>query len=196
MLKFATAEPLLLLIDMQQAVDHPSWGPRNNPQAEQVCAKLLAAWRERGLPIIHIRHDSTEPDSTFRPDRPGHAFKTETLPLAGETVVAKQTNSAFIGTGLEAMLRERGWRELVVAGVSTSNSVEATVRMAGNLGFAVSLVEDGCFAFDKTDWQGRPRRAEEVHAMSLANLHGEYCRVCASADALAALGNNAEAGLS
>ncbi|WP_275637798.1 isochorismatase family protein [Chromobacterium sphagni] len=87
---------------------------------------------------------------------------------------------------------ERGWLEFVVAGVSTSNSVEATVRMAGNLGFAVSLVEDGCFAFDKIDWQGRPRRTEEVHAMSLANLHGEYCRVCASADVLAALGNNAD----
>ena len=195
-LRFATSAPLLLLIDMQQAVDHPSWGPRNNPQAEQTCAKLLAVWRERGLPILHIRHDSTEPDSTYRPGQAGHAFKPETRPLPGERVIAKQTNSAFIGTDLEALLRENGWLELVVAGVSTSDSVEATVRMAGNLGFAVSLVEDGCFAFDKTDWQGRPRRAEEVHAMSLANLHGEYCRVCGSADALAALGNNAEAGRS
>ncbi|UTH74764.1 cysteine hydrolase family protein [Chromobacterium sp. IIBBL 290-4] len=181
------APPLLLLIDMQQAVDDPSWGPRNHPQAEQVCARLLAAWRERGLPLIHIRHDSVEPASTFRPDRPGHAFKSETMPLPGETVIAKQTNSAFIGTGLEALLREKGWLELVVVGVSTSNSVEATVRMAGNLGFDVCLAEDACFTFDKQDWQGRWRSAEEVHAMSLANLDGEYCRVCGSGDVLAAL---------
>ncbi|AUH52162.1 cysteine hydrolase [Chromobacterium sp. ATCC 53434] len=190
--RFSSRMPLLLLIDMQQAVDDPSWGPRNNPQAERVCASLLQAWRARGLPLIHIRHDSTEADSTFRPDRPGNAFKPETLPLAGETVIAKQTNSAFIGTGLEALLRERGWLELVVAGVSTSNSVEATVRMAGNLGFSTWLAEDGCFAFDKTDWHGRQRRADEVHAMSLANLDGEYCRVTGSAEVLAALGNIAE----
>ncbi|AXE30927.1 cysteine hydrolase [Chromobacterium phragmitis] len=187
--RFATSTPLLLLIDMQQAVDDPSWGPRNHPQAERVCAELLAAWRGRGLPLIHIRHDSVEPRSTYRPGQPGHAFKPETLPLSGETVIGKQTNSAFIGTGLEALLRERGWRELVVAGVSTSNSVETTARMAGNLGFNVWLAEDGCFTFDKVDWQGRLRRAEEVHAMSLANLDGEYCRVCRSEAILAELGN-------
>ncbi|POZ60584.1 cysteine hydrolase family protein [Chromobacterium alticapitis] len=193
MSSFSFRAPLLLLIDMQQAVDDPCWGPRNHPQAEQVCASLLAAWRELGLPLIHIRHDSTELDSTFRPDRPGNAFKPETMPLPSEMVMVKQTNSAFIGTELESLLRERGWLELVVAGVSTSNSVEATVRMAGNLGFNVWLAEDGCFTFDKTDWQGRLRSAEEVHAMSLANLDGEYCRVCASEDILSALGNIAAA---
>ncbi|MEN2428214.1 cysteine hydrolase family protein [Chromobacterium vaccinii] len=192
-LRFATSTPLLLLIDMQQAVDHPCWGPRNNPQAEQVCAGLLAAWRERGLPLIHIRHDSVEPGSTYRPGQPGHAFKPEAAPLPGETVIGKQTNSAFIGTGLESLLRENGWLELVVAGVSTSNSVEATARMAGNLGFSAWLAEDGCFTFDKTDWRGRRRGADEVHAMSLANLDGEYCRVCGSADILAAIGNIAGA---
>ncbi|MBT2868916.1 cysteine hydrolase [Chromobacterium violaceum] len=192
-LRFTSDKPLLLLIDMQQAVDDPSWGPRNHPQAEQACAGLLQAWRARGLPLIHIRHDSVETNSTYRPGQPGHAFKPEVEPRPGETVIAKQTNSAFIGTGLEALLRANGWLELVVAGVSTSNSVEATVRMAGNLGFAVCLAEDGCFTFDKTDWHGRRRSADEVHAMSLANLDGEYCRVCGSADILAALGNIAGA---
>ncbi|WP_233163842.1 cysteine hydrolase family protein [Chromobacterium sp. ASV23] len=184
---FTSSSPLLLLIDMQQAVDHPDWGPRNHPQAEQVCGHLLAGWRQRGLPLIHIRHDSIDPNSTYRPGQEGHAFKPEVAPLPGETVIAKQTNSAFIGTGLEALLRDKGWLELVVVGVSTSNSIEATVRVAGNLGFKVWLAEDACFTFDKTDWQGRHRRAEEVHAMSLANLDGEYCRVLTSQDVLAAL---------
>jgi nicotinamidase-related amidase len=99
------------------------------------------------------------------------------MPLPGETVLPKETNSAFIGTGLEARLRAGGHTALVVAGVSTSNSVEATVRMAGNLGFDVRLVEDACFTFARLDWNGTMRSAEEVHAMSLANLDGEYCRV-------------------
>jgi nicotinamidase-related amidase len=103
------------------------------------------------------------------------------MPLPGETVIGKSTNSAFIGTDLEARLRAAGRETLVVAGVATSNSVEATVRMAGNLGFRTYLVEDCCFTFARPDWNGVARTAEEVHAMSLANLHGEYCTVIGSA---------------
>ncbi len=178
----------LLLIDLQQAVDHPSWGPRNNLDAEANVARLLREWRARCLPLVHVRHDSAEPASTYRPGQAGHAFKPEAAPLDGETIVPKRTNSAFVGTDLEERLRSRGCSTLVVVGVSTSNSVEATVRMAGNLGFQTYLVADGCFTFDRKDWSGRLRTAAEVHDMSLANLDGEYCRVVTTEWILAALG--------
>ena len=99
--------------------------------------------------------------------------------------IAKTTNSALIGTDLEARLRSQGIGALVIAGVITNNSVEATVRMAGNLGFEVQLAEDACFTFARRDYHGRLRSAEEVHAMSLANLEGEYCRVTTTAELLA-----------
>ena len=166
-----------MLIDLQQAIDHPDWGTRNNPEAEQNIARLLAHWRVKGWPLIHVRHDSTEAKSHYRPGQPGHAFKTEATPLPEEIVVAKTTNSAFIGTGLEERLTQAGHVALVIAGVITNNSVEATVRMAGNLGFTTWLVEDACFTFGRKDWRGTFRSAEDIHAMSLANLDGEYCTV-------------------
>ncbi len=176
---------VLLLIDLQQAIDHPSWGTRNNPGAEGNIRRLLEHWRGAGWPVWHVRHDSTDPDSHYRPDRPTHTFKPETAPLPGEPVIAKRTNSAFIGTDLEARLktarRDGGQAALVVVGVITNNSVEATVRMAGNLGIETYLVEDGCFTFGRNDWNGREVSAEDVHALSLANLDGEYCRVTTSA---------------
>jgi len=174
---------VLLLIDLLRAIDHPSWGERNNPDAERQVSRLLAYWRGQGWPVWHVRHDSTNPTSHYRPGQPGHEFKQETAPIAGELVIPKQTNSAFIGTGLEDRLRANGLHTLVVAGVITNNSVEATVRMAGNLGFQAWLVADGCFTFARTDWNGSPRSAEDVHAMSLANLDSEYCTVI-TADAL------------
>ena len=175
----------LILIDLQRAVDDPSWGPRNNPDAEQNVARLLAAWRRTARPIYHVRHDSTEPESTYRPGQAGHQFKPESQPLAHETVIPKRTNSAFIGTDLEARLRAAAHVQLFVVGVSTSNSVEATVRMAGNLGFQTWLIEDAAFTFDRKDWRERPRTAQEVHDMSLANLSGEYCTIVTTADVLA-----------
>jgi nicotinamidase-related amidase len=177
----------LIVIDVQKAIDHPSWGVRNNPEAEVHIAALLAAWRGAGWPLYHVRHDSCEPQSTYRPGQPGHDFKAEALPLSGETVIAKRTNNAFIGTDLEARLRGAGIETLVVAGVITNNSVEATVRMAGNLGFSTYLVEDAAFTFGRKDWNGVWRAASEVHAMSLANLEGEYCTVVRTVDVLGAL---------
>lgn len=178
---------VLLVIDLQRGIDHPSWGRRNNPQCEKVVRRLLAAWRARKLPILHVRHDSLEPGSTYRPGQPGHAFKPEAEPRAGEPVIAKRTNSAFIGTDLEVRLRAHGHMTLVVVGVITNNSVEATVRMAGNLGFDTYVVADGCFTVDKHDLAGELHPAERVHALSLANMHGEYATVVESADVLAAL---------
>jgi len=180
----------LLVVDVQRAIDDPAWaasGPRNHPAAERTIAQLLTAWRENNLPVWHVRHDSTFPGSTYRPGQPGNDFKPEAKPLPGEPVVAKTTPCAFAGTGLELRLRAAGITALIVAGVITNNSVEATVRMAGCLGFDVYLVEDACFTFARKDWNGRMWTAAEVHALSLANLDGEYCTVVSSAEALAGI---------
>ncbi len=178
----------LLIVDVQKAIDadyHASDGPRNNPGAERNIAHLLAVWRRKGRPIIHIRHDSTFPASAYRPGQEGNEFKAEAAPAAGETIIAKRTNSAFIGTDLERRLRESEIETLVIVGVSTNNSVEATVRMAGNLGFQTYLISDACFTFARRDFHGRLRTADEVHAMSLANLSGEYCTVLDTESVLA-----------
>ena len=179
---------VLIVIDLQRAIDHPSWGIRNNPQAETNVARLLAHWRVTGRPIYHIRHDSREPASHYRPGQPGHEFKPQTAPLPGETVLGKHTTNAFVSTDLEQRLRRDKQSLLLFAGVITNNSVEATVRMAGDLGFETFLIEDGVFTFGRNDWTGVPRTAEEVHAMSLANLDQEYCRITSTRDVLIAAG--------
>jgi nicotinamidase-related amidase len=179
-----TENTALILIDLQKAIDHPSWGERNNLQAESNVARLLEVWRTTNRPIYHIRHDSLEPQSTYRPGQIGHEFKDIAAPREGEPVIGKHKTNAFIGTGLENTLRNAGHTTLVIAGVITNNSVEATVRMAGDLGFETYVVADACFTFARKDWDGRLRSADEVHAMSLANLSGEYCMVVTTSEAL------------
>lgn len=177
----------LIVIDVQKAIDHPKWvkvGPRNNPDAERNIARLLTCWRDREWPIFHVRHDSREPDSPYRPGQEGNEFKPEVAPLSGEAIVPKQAHSAFIETGLEQRLRFAGCLKLVVTGVITNNSVEATVRMGADLGFDVYLVENACFTFARLDWRGRLRPADEVHDLSIANMSGEYCRVVTTDQAL------------
>ena len=179
------ATAALLIVDLQKGFDDPRWGRRNNPRAEANAARLLAAWRAGGRPVIHVQHLSRDADSPYAPRRPGCEFKDEVRPRAGELVVQKSTNNAFIDTGLAPVLADRGIDTLVVTGVITNNSVEATVRMAGNLGYRVYLAGDATATVDRLDLDWRLWRAEEVQALTLANLHGEYATVV-STDALLA----------
>jgi nicotinamidase-related amidase len=186
------SDTVLLVIDVQLAIDDPMWGPRNNPDAEQRIAALIAAWRGAGMPIVHIRHDSIEPHSPYRAGQPGNAFKPEAQPAKGEKIVPKQANSAFIGTALDKLLTEMGTTTLVACGVLTHNSLEATVRHAGNLGYRVFVAADACWAVDVTGPDGRHWPAEDVHRLSLAVMHGEYA-VVSDAAALSAAAKAAHA---
>jgi len=177
----------LVIVDLQKAFDDPRTGRRNNPEAETNTGRLLAAWRRTGRPVIHVQHLSSEPDSPYRPGQPGCDFKEEVRPQAGELVVQKSTNNAFIDTGLGPYLDNKGIHTLVFAGVATNNSVETTVRMAGNLGYEAYLVADATATADRTDLAGRVWRAEEIQALTLANLQGEYATVTSTGEILARL---------
>lgn len=168
--------PALVLIDLQQAIDDPSWGVRNHPHAEARVRRLLTLWRYLRWPLFHVRHDSRQPDSTYRPGQPGHLFKPETAPLPGEPVLGKTTCNAFASTDLAERLRAWKASRVFVCGVITNNSVESTVRAGGDLGFSMYLAEDACFTFGKGRWT-----AQDVHDMSLSNLEGEYATITTSA---------------
>jgi nicotinamidase-related amidase len=183
----------LIIIDMQRGMHGTDPAQRNNHGAEQSIARLLQAWRDAQAPIVHVRHLSRTPGSVFWPGQPGAEFQPALAPLAHEHVVEKNVPDAFINTGLERWLHARGIWRLAIVGVSTNNSVESTARSAGNLGFAAWVGSDATFAFAQTDFDGVPRSAQQVHAMALSNLHGEYATVVPSEDLLVLL-NEGEAG--
>jgi len=177
----------LLVIDVQQGFDAPSWGRRNNPHLEQRVADLLRVWRATRRPVVHVRHMSTDPSSPLRPGQPGNTFKPETAPVAGEVVIEKSVNSAFIGTSLEIDLRRAGCRGLIIVGLTTNHCVSTTARTAGNLGFVTSVVSDATATFDRVGPDGIEYRAELIHAMALSDLHGEFATVVDTAAVVAAV---------
>jgi nicotinamidase-related amidase len=183
------ARTALIVIDVQRAFDEWEAGGRrrNNPHAVARIADLLAAFRGRGAPIFHIRHEGTRPNSSFRPDSSGYAVKDEARERDGKPVIVKRVNGAFIGTDLEARLREAGITTLVICGATTNHCVETTTRMAGNLGFDARLVRDATWTFDRVGPDGDAHAAEEIHAMTLANLNGEFARIVTAAEAIAEL---------
>jgi nicotinamidase-related amidase len=167
----------LLMIDLQKGFDAPVWGRRGNPQMETRVAELLDAWRASRRPVIHIRHMSRDPRSPLRPGQPGNEFKAEAAPLPGEAVVEKNVNSGFIGTRLEQHLRRQRTRSLVIVGLTTNHCVSTTTRMAGNLGYRAWVVADATATFERVGPDGVTYRAEQIHAIALSDLHGEFATV-------------------
>jgi nicotinamidase-related amidase len=171
--------PTLLVIDVQRAFDDPGWERRNNPEAETRVRGLLAAWRGAGAPVIHVRHESQSPDGRFRRGTAAFEFKPEAEPLAGEPVIEKRVNSAFIGTDLEDRLRADGAEKVVVAGLTTDHCCSTTARMASDLGFETWFVGDATATHARGDFD-----AETMHQTALASLDGEFAQVITAADAI------------
>jgi nicotinamidase-related amidase len=171
----------LVLIDIQEGMDSPLCGARNNQDAESNAARLLAAFRTKGQPVFHVFHLSRNPGSPLHPNNGGTAIKACVAPIEGEPTYSKTTNSAFLGTMLEADLRNGGIDSLVIAGLSTPQCISTSVRMAANLGFETWLAHDACAAFETHagyDWtEGLERMsADQIHRMEVSVLHGEFCR--------------------
>ncbi|WP_194397398.1 cysteine hydrolase family protein [Microbacterium atlanticum] len=176
---------LLLLIDIQR--DYFPGGRRplvGADAAADAAAGLLAGFRTTGQRVVHVQHVSDDADASFlAPGSPGAQFDARVAPDGEEHVVVKHEPNAFLGTGLEALLRAAAPDEIVVAGMMSSMCVDATVRAASDLGFPLAVAEDACAAPDLT-LGDRTVPGAQVHAAFMAALDGTYARV-STAQALA-----------
>lgn len=179
-----SVNPILIVIDVQDAID--SYGPkeRSNHLAEKKIAQLLERWRHKGLPVIHVRHSSKYDNSPYHRSSSGFAFKELVAPLPGEAIITKSENCAFINTDLESYIKRLEATELVICGVLVNNSIDATIRVAAGLGYTVYLPRDATAAYGITALNGKNYSADDVHWLYLSNLNGEYCSVITTSQAL------------
>lgn len=137
----------LVVIDLQKGIVGL---PTAHPSSEIVerSSRLARAFRERGLPVVLVnvagrapgRTDAGPPKFVFADDWTVLMPELEQQP--GDHLVTKQRVGAFLGTDMDAYLRQRGVTQIILTGISTSSGVEATARSAYDLGYNVVFVAD------------------------------------------------------
>ena len=176
--------PALILVDIQKAFlekDYPGF-KRNNPNAEQISGNILKKWRELKLPVIHVRHSSTNSNSKLHKSKPGFEFNDYVKPLNDEIVLTKKVNSAFIGTNLEEILIDNKISTLVIVGMTTNHCISTTVRMSGNLGFDTFLISDSTACYNTQGIDGKTIDCDIIYQSALASLNDEFAKVIGSKD--------------
>jgi nicotinamidase-related amidase len=168
----------LVVIDIQN--DYFPGGAMELEGAEAAGAKAGFAvnnFREKNLPVIHVRHLSVRPGATFFiPGTRGAEIHASVQPASGEKVIEKNFPNSFRATSLGEALESFGVKNLVVAGMMTHMCVDASVRHAADLGYKVTLLGDAC-ATRAQSYAGETVPARQVHAAFLAALNGFYAKV-------------------
>lgn len=167
----------LIVIDVQKGfTEYDIKGERNNPDCEDNIVKLLTAWREQGLPIVFVKHNSKSETSVLRPHQPGNDFK-DIITGEPDLLVTKSVNSAFYGTpDLYKWLQDNQIDSVAICGIQTNMCCETTARMAGNIGLDTWFVLDATHTFAK-EFNGRKISAEELAQTTAVNLSGEFAEI-------------------
>lgn len=178
-MKLRKHNPALILVDIQKGFEDENYwgGNRNNKDAEVICGRILRKWRELNLPIFHIRHSSTNPNSKLHKQNAGFDFNENVLPQENEPIITKSVNSAFIGTNLKEQLDGLGITTLVIVGLTSNHCVSTTVRMSGNFGYETYLISDATATFDRIGVNDEKYDSEIIHLTTLANLNEEFATI-------------------
>ena len=160
-------EMALIIIDVQQFYFPEGSSPLVNPEEASLNArKILHLFREKELPIVHVRHNA----------RSGTEIHPNVAPLAGEKIISKDEANSFNGTELLMYLRENNITSLVICGMMTHMCVEATTRAAYDLGFECTVIQDACTTKD-LKYGDAIVKAQDVHLSTLSTLSGTYATV-------------------
>ena len=172
-LAFDPATTALIVIDMQRDfIEEGGFGASlgNDVALLQAIvpttARLIAAARGAGIPVIHTRECHLPDLSDCPPAKrqrgsprlrigdpgpmgrilirgePGAGIVPELAPLDEEIVIDKPGKGAFYATDLGDHLARLGTRTLIFAGVTTEVCVQTTMREANDRGFECLLAED------------------------------------------------------
>ena len=170
------AEAAVVMIDAQMEYVSGRLPLAGIEPALEVGARLLAAARAAGRPVVHVQQRG-KGDGLFGPDSPFFAIAPQAAPAQGEAVVEKVVPNALADGVLDTRLKELGVANIIVAGFMTHLCVSTTARAALDLGYGCTVLASACATRDLPDGQGGVVPAADVHRVEIAALADRFAMI-------------------
>ncbi|MFJ9645500.1 isochorismatase family protein [Streptomyces sp. NPDC101206] len=178
------ADTALVLIDFQNTYRSGVMALEGAGPALAAGARLLAAARTAGVPVVHVVNDGGE-GTPYDVRAEIGAISAEVAPVDGEPVVVKQLPDSFQDTGLDETLRELGTgRDLVLAGFMTHMCVASTAQGAFTLGYRPTVVAEATATRPLTAHDGTVLPAATLQAAALTTIADLFGTVAPTVDDL------------
>ena len=176
----------LILVDIQNDYfPGGKWTLSGADAAADKAAAILAAAREAGDLVVHVRHEFAGADAPFFvPGSEGARLHAKVLNRADEQVILKHFVNSFRDTELSAVLERNEIKELVVVGSMSHLCVDAITRAAADQGYTVTVIHDACASRD-LEFNGLTVPAAHVHGAFMASLAFGYATVVSAEQWLA-----------
>jgi len=126
----------LLVIDVQVGVVAEAY--KRHEVVATICSAVERA-RAAGVQVIWVQHSEDE----MPIGSPQWEIAPELVPLAGEQIIRKTFRSSFVETELSDVLAAGDIGHLIICGAETNNCVRHTCHAALELGYDITLIEDG-----------------------------------------------------
>ncbi|HEY1067511.1 MAG TPA: cysteine hydrolase family protein [Pirellulales bacterium] len=177
----------LVVVDVQNDYfPGGKWTLHEMDSAADNVARLLAAARKAGQPVVHIRHEFTSDAAPFfTPNSPGAQIHAKAKNEAGEPVILKHFVNSFRETSLKETLDAAGVRDVVICGAMSHMCVDAATRAANDFGYNVTVIHDACASRD-LEFNGVRVPAAQAHAAFMAALGFAYAKVISTDEFVAA----------
>ncbi|MGW2151727.1 isochorismatase family protein [Nonomuraea bangladeshensis] len=178
------SEAALIMVDFQNTYLTGVMRLEGTEEALAAGARLLAAARAAGAPVVHIMNDGGE-GTPYDIRAEIGAIIDEVAPIEGEKVVVKQAPNAFHGTDLEDTLQGLGvGSELIIAGFMTHMCVMFTAQGAFNLGYRPTVVAEATATRPLRSPDGEVLPSQALQIASLTTISDLFGTVALMVDDL------------
>ncbi|MGC4127260.1 cysteine hydrolase [Enterobacter cloacae subsp. cloacae] len=147
--------------------------------------KLVNYAHQKGMQVYFVRHIAPKDSPLFAEGSVYAQFHKDLQPSAQDTIITKATPSSFVGTDLDAQLKKKGIKTVIVIGLMTHMCISSTARDAVPLGYSVIIPEDATATRDLDDGQGGVVDHKTLQRAALAGVADVFAEIMTTEDVIA-----------
>lgn len=175
----------LIIVDLQNDYfNGGKWELEGTEAAAKKAELLLNGFRDKGLPVVHVRHEFPTVDAPFfAPNSDGAKVYSSLGEFEGEPVIVKHQINSYRDTDLKQTLDNLNIDTVFICGAMSHMCIDAITRASNDFGYNCSVAHDACATL-ALEFDGIHVPAKQVHAAFMASLDFAYANVTSTENLL------------